>query len=130
MTEGDIVKIGDPIIQVTNKTAQLNTENARLAADYAAIDANTNKLNELKINIDVAKSKEANDSLLLERQRNLWAQQIGSQNELEQREKRSSISESPQRKNRLCFSIPLFTQRIFGAAQCDVVFDIFQSGYK
>jgi HlyD family secretion protein len=86
VTEGDIVKIGDPIIQVINKTAQLNTENARLAADYAAFDANADKLNELKINIDVAKAKKLNDSLLLKRQRNLWAQQIGSQNELEQRE--------------------------------------------
>ncbi len=86
VTEGDMVKIGDPIIQVINKTAQLNTENARLAADYAAFEANADKLNELKINIDLAKAKRANDSLLLERQRNLWAQQIGSQNELEQRE--------------------------------------------
>jgi HlyD family secretion protein len=80
------VKVGDPLFQVVNKTAQLNTENARLAADYADLTANSDKLNELKINIEMAKSKKTSDSLLLERQRNLWAQQIGSQNEFEQRE--------------------------------------------
>jgi HlyD family secretion protein len=86
VSEGDRVKVGDPLFQVLNKTAQLNTENARLAADYADLTANSDKLNELKINIDLAKSKKASDSLLFERQRNLWAQQIGSQNEFEQRE--------------------------------------------
>jgi HlyD family secretion protein len=86
VSEGDRVKVGDPLFQVLNKTAQLNTENARLAADYADVTANSDKLNELKINIDMAKSKKASDSLLLERQRNLWAQQIGSKNEFEQRE--------------------------------------------
>jgi HlyD family secretion protein len=86
VSEGDRVKVGDPLFQVLNKTAQLNTENARLAADFADLTANSDKLNELKINIDLAKSKKTSDSLLLERQRNLWAQQIGSQNEFEQRE--------------------------------------------
>jgi HlyD family secretion protein len=86
VSEGDRVKVGDPLFQVLNKTAQLNTENARLAADYADLTANSDKLNELKINIDMAKSKKASDSLLLERQRNLWVQQIGSKNEFEQRE--------------------------------------------
>ncbi len=86
VSEGDKVKVGDPLFQVLNKTAQLNTDNARLAADYADLTANSDKLNELKINIDLAKSKKTSDSLLFERQRNLWAQQIGSQNEFEQRE--------------------------------------------
>lgn len=86
VSEGDRIKLGDPIIQVMNTTARLNTENARLAADFADFTANSDKLNELKINIDLAKSKKISDSLLLERQRNLWAQQIGSQNEFEQRE--------------------------------------------
>jgi HlyD family secretion protein len=86
VSEGDKVKVGDPLFQVLNKTAQLNTDNARLAADFADVAANSDKLNELKINIDFAKSKKTSDSLLLERQRNLWVQQIGSQNEFEQRE--------------------------------------------
>ncbi len=86
VTEGDLVKKGDPIIRLSNVTAQLNTENARIAADYSSVAANSEKLNELKINIDLAKAKLDNDASLLERQRNLWAQQIGTRNELDQRE--------------------------------------------
>lgn len=86
VTEGDIVKKGDPIICLSNITAQLNAENARIAADYAAVAANTEKLNELKNNIDLAKTRMENDASLLERQRNLWAKQIGTRNEMDQRE--------------------------------------------
>ncbi len=86
VSEGDKVKVGDPLFQVLNNTTQLNTDNARLAADYADLRANSDKLNELKINIDLANAKKNSDSLLLERQRSLWNQQIGSQNEFEQRE--------------------------------------------
>jgi len=86
VTEGDIVKKGDPIIRLTNTTAQLNAENAGIAADYSSEAANAGKLNELKINIDLAKIKMDNDASLLERQRNLWSQQIGTRNEVDQRE--------------------------------------------
>ncbi|PSL43104.1 multidrug efflux pump subunit AcrA (membrane-fusion protein) [Chitinophaga niastensis] len=86
VTEGDTVKKGDPILKVLNETSELNTENARLSAAYAAVSANTDKLNELKINIDLAKVKLANDSLLLFRQRSLWQQQIGSLHQVEQAE--------------------------------------------
>jgi HlyD family secretion protein len=84
--EGDVVKKGDPLIILVNEASKLNAENAKLAADYADVNANHDKLNELKINIDLARSKVANDSLLLIRQHNLWAQQIGTRVELEQRE--------------------------------------------
>lgn len=86
VTEGDTIKKGMPIIRIKNETAQLSAENAQLAAEYSSVSANADKLRELRINIDLAKSKLNNDSLLLERQRNLWTQGIGSKNELEQRE--------------------------------------------
>lgn len=86
VSEGDLLKKGDPIMQVLDETIRLNAENAELAAKYAAVNANKDKLNELKMAIDLAKSKAKNDSLLLVRQRNLWAQQVGSLAELEQRE--------------------------------------------
>ena len=86
VTEGDTVKKGDPLIRVLNETSQLNADNAKLSADYAAVNANRDKLNELKININLAKSKKDNDLLLLQRQRNLWSQDIGSKNELDQKE--------------------------------------------
>jgi multidrug efflux pump subunit AcrA (membrane-fusion protein) len=86
VSEGDAVKKGTPLLTISNETSKLNTENAQLAADFADVNANADKLNELKYAIDFSKSKMSSDSLLLERQRILWAQQIGSKLELEQRE--------------------------------------------
>jgi HlyD family secretion protein len=95
VTEGDTVKKGQPLIRLTNTTQQLNTQNALLAANYAATTANQEKLNEQKISIDLAKAKLDNDALMLQRQRNLWQQQIGTQNDLDAKElayKNSSIA--------------------------------------
>jgi HlyD family secretion protein len=84
--EGDLVKIGDPIMLITNTTAQLNTDNARLAADYSSVRENADKLSEISLNINLARTKLTIDSSLYERQRGLWEQNIGSQVEFEQRE--------------------------------------------
>ena len=86
VTEGALIKKGDPILSIVNETAQLNTENARILADYSSVSANMEKLNEQKISIDMAKIKMDNDASLFERQKNLWSQQIGTKNELDQRE--------------------------------------------
>lgn len=84
--EGDVVKKGDPLIVLVNEASKLNVENAKLAADYTDVNENRDKLNELRINIDLARSKMVNDSLLVIRQQDLWSQQIGTRVELEQRE--------------------------------------------
>ena len=84
--EGDLVKKGDPLIILLNESAQLNVANSRLAAEYAALEANRDKLTELKVAIDLSASQLQNDSLLAVRQRRLWSQNIGSRVELEQRE--------------------------------------------
>lgn len=84
--EGSIVHKGDTIITLVNETPKLNTENARLTATYSSVPFNTDKLNELKVNIDLARLKMRNDSSLFQRQQNLWSEGIGSRNELEQRE--------------------------------------------
>jgi multidrug efflux pump subunit AcrA (membrane-fusion protein) len=102
--EGDIVKKGDAVIRLTNTAAKLNTANATIAASYASTEANSEKLNELKINIDQAKVKLDNDALLLQRQQNLWAQQIGTKNELEQRALTFKASESAWQAARLRYT--------------------------
>ena len=86
VTEGDIVKKDQPVIRVINDASELSRENAQLAAQYADVNANSDKLNELKVNIDFARTKMQTDSILLVKQRNLWAQQIGTRNDLDQRE--------------------------------------------
>jgi HlyD family secretion protein len=85
VSEGDMVKAGDPILKLRNEPSKLNLINSKLAVDYADIKVNADKLNEAKANEELARSKMKNDSLLYDRQRNLWAQGIGSKVELEQR---------------------------------------------
>jgi HlyD family secretion protein len=92
VTEGDVVKKGDGIIRLVNTTAELNAENAKLSADYASVAANTEKLDELKISIEIAKTKKENDDLLLQKQENLWSQQVGTHNDLLQKQLTSKTS--------------------------------------
>ncbi|MBC6490504.1 efflux RND transporter periplasmic adaptor subunit [Flavihumibacter stibioxidans] len=84
--EGDTVKKGAPLLRILNETARLNTENARIAAEYADLRNNTGRLKELRASIDLAQNKLNNDSVLYHRQKNLWSQGIGTRNDLEQRE--------------------------------------------
>lgn len=84
--EGDLVEIGTPILAVYSEREKLSRENAEIARAYADLQANQSKLRDLQLAIDYAKSKMLNDSLLYERQQNLWKQNIGTAVELEQRQ--------------------------------------------
>lgn len=86
ITEGDLVKRGQPIVQVNNRATQLSKDNSEIAAKYNALQNNEDKLIELQNNIDVAKEKNEVDSLLYVRQQNLWKQGVGTKVELEQKE--------------------------------------------
>ena len=86
VTEGDTVKKGQAILSVSNDVQQLNTENARLSANFNDIAANQGKLNEAVSLIELSRNKMKNDSLLFFRQKNLWDQRVGTKVELEQRE--------------------------------------------
>ncbi len=84
--EGDTVDVNEEIIRIRSEAARLNTENAQLASEHNAVRSNADKLSEAMANISFLRTKLKNDSLLLERQRNLWQQEIGTRNELDQRE--------------------------------------------
>jgi RND family efflux transporter MFP subunit len=86
VTEGDLVKKGDPLFKILNEPSRLNSSNAKLASDYADLKANADKLKAAKVNSELAHSKLKNDSLLFVRQANLRKQGVGSVVELEQRE--------------------------------------------
>ncbi|MBK9106331.1 MAG: efflux RND transporter periplasmic adaptor subunit [Saprospiraceae bacterium] len=81
--EGDTVKRGSPLFTILNEASKLTRENAQLAADLADIRTNQGKLDELKLNINLARSRLQNDSLLMVRQQDLWAQNLGSKVEVE-----------------------------------------------
>ena len=86
VTENDLVKTGTPLMQVIDKSTTINAENAGLAAEYSDINTNKEKLTNAKNSISLAQSKLSNDSLLFKRQQNLWAQDIGTKVDLEQKE--------------------------------------------
>lgn len=86
LKEGDHVNTGEVILEITNETARLNRETAELLRAFSDRRENLAKLKDLEINIELAKNKYENDSILLERQKKLWDQGIGKAVDLEQRQ--------------------------------------------
>lgn len=86
VSEGDSVNVGTVLMSISNEASKLNTENAKLAAAFADANANSQKLKEIKLAIDLAGLNLKNDSLLFIRQKKLWDDKIGSKIELEQKE--------------------------------------------
>lgn len=84
--EGDFVKKGQIIYSINNQTQRLNQENAFLNVKFLDIKENQGKLKDAKQMVDLAFIKMRNDSVLFQRQKNLWKENIGTQIELEQKE--------------------------------------------
>lgn len=84
--EGDLIKKGQIILKIANLSGQINSENAVLTVKNTDYNANSDKIYDLGIAVDIAHKKLKNDSLLWQRQLNLWSQQVGTKVELEQRE--------------------------------------------
>lgn len=84
--EGDTVEVGTPILSISNAATILNRESAELNRAYADRKANQTRLKDLEMSIEYSKTKYQNDSLLLERQKRLRDQGIGTKVELEQRQ--------------------------------------------
>lgn len=85
---GDRVAEGDPLFRVDDRSSQLITRTAESQYELARRNASEDSpvLQERKAAVDLAHDRMRNDSSLFARQRSLWEQQIGSRNELEQRE--------------------------------------------
>lgn len=93
--EGDIVAKGTPILQIINTRPQLNTENARLALQLAEenYQGSSAVLENIKDQIEAAKLTLRNDSVNYYRQKNLWAQKIGSKAEYDNRKLAYELSQ-------------------------------------
>ncbi len=103
VSEGDTVHIGTPILQIFNEQERLRRENAEISQLFADPKSTQTRLRELELAIDLAKSTLTNDSLLLLRQQHLWAQGIGTANELEQRELKFKSSSLAYQSARLSY---------------------------
>jgi multidrug resistance efflux pump len=84
--EGVSVEVGSPILSIVNDAQQLIVDNAQLSAEFNAMKFNRGKIDEAKSIVDLAKSQMESDAKMLERQQNLWSQNVGTKVALEQRE--------------------------------------------
>jgi multidrug efflux pump subunit AcrA (membrane-fusion protein) len=78
--EGALISKNQALIQITNNTPKLNTENARLALMLAKenYQGSATILKSIKDEIASARLTFKNDSINFSRQKNLWNQKIGS----------------------------------------------------
>ena len=96
MEEGDTLKKGATILQVINTTPKINEENARLSFELAEknLTGNTAILRSIEEEINAARLQVSNDSLNYFRQKNLWAQQIGSKVEFDRKKLNYELSQN------------------------------------
>jgi multidrug resistance efflux pump len=123
ITEGDLVKQGQPIVRVNNRATQLSKDNSEIAARYNSLQNNEDKLAELQYNIEVAKEKNEVDSLLYVRQQNLWKQNVGTKVDLEQKELNARNSKATYVSAQLRYD-QLKKQLNFAASQSKKAFEI------
>ncbi len=94
--EGDSVKKGDPILQITNTSPELNVQNAQLALQLARenYEGRAAVLSSIQDEIRAATLKLNNDSINYFRQKNLWDQNIGSKVEYDSKQLAYELSRS------------------------------------
>jgi HlyD family secretion protein len=86
--EGDTVKAGTPLLRIDDRSTSASARNASAQVRLLELNASDNGpvLVQLREALTQARDRFAVDSANYERQKALWAQQIGSKSELEQRE--------------------------------------------
>lgn len=84
--EGDLVNDGQLLFSIYNENSALSRQNAALLAEYNDFDNNSDRLKELKLNSDIAKTKFKTDSTNFQRQKNLFDKKVISKAEFEMAE--------------------------------------------
>ena len=87
VVEGDLIKVGAPLVNIRNDAPELNLANARLTLEQAQDDLQgpNNALADLENQIETKQLQLKDDSLNFERQRRLREQNIGTETEFEKR---------------------------------------------
>jgi len=96
LEEGDVVRKGQPILQIINNAPKLNTENARLALQLARenYEGSATVLSGIQDEISAVKLTLKSDSINYFRQKNLWEQQIGSKIDFDNRKLAYELSQN------------------------------------
>ena len=84
--EADSVEIGSPIIFIANDAQKLIEDNSKLSNEFNSLSFNRGKIDEARSLVGLTRSQMKSDSSMLERQKRLWAQNIGTKVTLEQKE--------------------------------------------
>lgn len=92
--EGQEVKKGTPLFQISNNTSKIQVETAQLTSRNASLENNKNKLDELKLSLRSAKLKSRNDSLLFIRKTFLFNKNVITELDLESAELNYQNSQS------------------------------------
>lgn len=92
--EGQEVKVGTPLFQISNYSSKIQVETAELTSKNASFENNKNKLEELKLNLKSAKLKYRNDSLIFLRKTLLYKKNVITQLEFESAELNFQNSQS------------------------------------
>ncbi|MDG1572444.1 efflux RND transporter periplasmic adaptor subunit [Robiginitalea sp. M366] len=127
--EGDTVMPGDALVQIAADAPERYRENARLQMEWAAdqYKGEASPLRDLASRIRLAELTYRDDSLNYDRQRKLWAQQIGSRATLEARQLAYERSQSQleqlrseyQRKKQELHTAMVQAENQFRASQSD-----------
>lgn len=91
---GDTVSAEAPLMRIGNNVPSLNRKNAELAARFADLGVNRDRLMQADLDIEVARQVMINDSILFVRQQTLWNQGIGTRNEFDKRQLAYKMSKS------------------------------------
>lgn len=104
--EGDLVKKGDAILQVNNRTPKLNSENAYLTMQQSKenYQGNAAILKSIEDEIYAAQLKCNNDSINFARQKRLWEQNIGSKAEFDTRKLTYELSKNLLRQQKSSYT--------------------------
>ena len=92
--EGQNVKLGTPLFQISNNASKIQVETANLTSRNASYENNKNKLAELKLNLKSSKLKWRNDSLMYLRKSLLFKKNVITELELESAELNFQNSQS------------------------------------
>lgn len=92
--EGQEVKTGTPLFQISNNASKIQVETALLTSRNASFENNKNKLDELKLNLKSSKLKWRNDSLMYIRKTLLFKKNVITELELESAELNFQNSQS------------------------------------
>ena len=101
-----MVKKGDPILQVNNRTPKLNSENAYLTLQQSKenFQGNAAILKSIEDDIYAAELKFNNDSINFARQQRLWEQNIGSKAEFDTQKLAYELSKNQLRQQKSSYA--------------------------